>query len=1061
MIRKFIALITIAGFITVSLGAKEIRWQSEPGNVYPGTDTLSPGRALEPWTYSENFQKNNLGAWESYPLWQDNAYDQNFHAGEIVPGDRNISIIQKVEPYAHEDTYMGAEKLLNMYLVPGATVRFRYYIKTNGTIRFLKVRFAAGKYGKLDYTLNAPKTNKWTWATVNFHDFVRENPVVSHNAKVKVYALAFLAEAPDADPAMPIYFGLDDIVFKGARMVPFQFAVPKMYRLPEFEPYIPQRPYTGQDSFYLSGRWPVGARSVELEIAPYTDQTKVLFKGTLEKKKDLWVLSPVKLGFPAGLYLAKLKAFCGTEQLSETKFTIHIAPGNMKGVHPRLLFNSQTIKQVEGRLKEKQFQEVYDAILSNAEKERKEIPVQSLVFDLDQFPDANWLPSWQAFGEHIYNTGDALKWNALAYALLGRREAGKYAKTVMISLAKWPIWTSPWLIRRGRYNDHRMGTWSHDVALAYDLTYDLMTPDERFQIRKAIMDKIVDGAYQTYVYDNMVASNTSNWIGHIMGGALMNMAAILDDGPETTDLEPYFTGCMMKFYSFITHVTDSGGGAWGEGFGYNNYTFSNMSFSIPSIQHVFNIDVTAPLEGTYKEYIWGGLIKDKQWFGFGDSEDRIGSAVNWNYLLAMHPNSLLSWYCHYLKEGETFKDVLFNIENIPQESPFHKNPDRVFHKIGTTVFKSGWGKNDFAFVMRTGAFFNHQHLDQGSFWLADHGIVFIGDQPIQRSDYYKDPLYQSRFIQPIAHSTILINDNPQSQRVGDPADFAPGFEDHAFIASYLDGKNAAFSRGDIGRLYWGKVKSLSRNILYLKPAAILMLDVAVPQRKETGVTLLYQTAHLKDINAGQHISTITRDSFALNIIHLSPASVETKAVETPHYLNTLLKEKPLIKEGMLTVIAKTNDDRPLVMANLFVTTPKGEAPEVIYKKEKGFMTGTVSGKKFAFATEPGNNYHIEDIGTNALAITWDGESTFAAMATSLFIHNKLVLQSGTPLTFEFSGDTLTYFRNTAGEIKIGVAVKPSGIILNGEPVKNFRYDNTRKIIILTVPKGEGRLVIKK
>src|SRR5665647_1508059 len=223
-------------------------------------------------------------------------------------------------------------------------------------------------------------------------------------------------------------------------------------------------------------------------------------------------------------------------------------------------------------------------------------------------------------------------------------------KSVLDTLAGWPTWVSPWMIKRGRFNEHRMGTWSHSVALAYDLTYNLMTPLERTNIRKAIMKNIVEGVHRTYVYDNDVISNTSNWIAHTVGGSLINMAAIYDDGPETEAMEPYFTGAMMKFEAFLNHVTDTRDGAWGEGLGYNDYTFSNLSRSIPSLYDVFNIDVTAPLMNSYNEYIWGGLIKGKKWFGFGDSGDSIKNATNWAFLLSMRKEPRLSLSLIHISE---------------------------------------------------------------------------------------------------------------------------------------------------------------------------------------------------------------------------------------------------------------------------------------------------------------------------------------------------------------------------------------------------------------------------
>ncbi len=1011
--------------------------------------------ALAPYNYSDSFPTRDENAWAAYPLWQDNAYDPNFRIGRIVPGDNNLSIIAKVTPYSHVDNYAGAQKLLDMYLVPGAFVKFRYYLKVNQPVDFLKIRFAAGQYGKIDFTIPHPETNKWVWAKVDFEEFIRQNPSIAGLKKIRIYALAFLAKIPEADPAMPIYMGLDDITFKGAKEIPFHFIEPVMYKLPEFQPYISQRAYNKEDIFRLSGEWPVEAKRVELKISSYTD-SKIIYTAALHKEGERWVLKPVKLSFPEGLYLGKLIAYKGSVELSETKFTIHISPENIRGNHPRLLFNSQELSLIKERLKTDSFQSVNDSIRARAIRLRNEIPLSSIIFDLDQFPDKNWLPTWNAFGDHIYNTGDALRWNAFAYAFDGDTAAGNYARDILLKLSAWPSWTSPWLIKHGIYDDHRMGTWSTDVALAYHL----MTSEESKMIRDAIMKQIIKGCYRTWVYNNYVTSNTSNWIAHTVGGALMNLSAMYDDGQEFQNMEPYFTGLTMKLYNYITHVTDTVGGAWGEGYGYNNYSLLNLQYSLPSLDHVFHIDLSYPLIGTYKEYVWGGLIKDKKWFSYGDSDDTLTSADNWAFLLSTYKKPLLSWFYNYLKDGETLNDLLFDTRNIPQQNPFDKNPDKVFPMIGTTVFKSGWGKNDFVFDMRTGAFFNHQHLDQGSFYLADHGITFIEDQPIKNSDYYKDPLYQSDFTQPIAHSTILIDHNPQSQRVGDLLNFAPGFDDHAYIEQYLDGKIAAFSRGNIGRLYWGKVKSLTRNVLYLKPDAILMLDVAVPVEKNVDVTLLYHTKYLKEIDPGSSISKITKDGYSLNIIHLAPDSILVKAVETPHFLNTLLREKPLIKEGMLTVSARTHD-RPLVMANVFTVTESGIAPDVKSKQGNGFVNGEISGKRFVFSTDPGHLYHLDHLQTDALVMTWDSTEQLVAMATILKRDNNIILKTAYPSTFDLSEDTVKYYTSEPETIMIRRTSKPSVVLLNGKPVRDFRYDEKGKMIKMEINKGEGIIIFKE
>jgi hypothetical protein len=1046
----FVLFTVLCGIVVNANGYQTIKYGKYDSMIVNG---------LEKWSYTENFEDRDLGAWASYPHWQDIAYDQNFRVNEIVPGDPNISIVQLVTPYSNVDNYAGAQKLLDMYLVPGAKVKFRYYLKTNIPVEYFKVRFAAGDYGKLDVTIPHPESNRWVWATVDFNDFVRENAQIAGKSKVPIHALAFLTKIPNADPNMPIYLGLDDISFEGARAAAFQFASPAVYKLPEFAPYIPKKHFVKGDVFNLSGSWPVQAKKVTLEIVSYTNEQKKVFEGELSKNGEVWSLKPLKLSFDNGLYLGKLTALDGSKIVSGTSFTIHLAPDNIAGKHPRLLFDAGRKKLIDERFKEPRFQTVHANILKNAKLQREKVRVDSLIFDLDQFPDEDWLPTWSAWGNHIYHTAEALRSNAMAYAFHNDKEAGVYAKDILVKLAGWPNWTHPWQTKRGRFSEHRTGSWSHRVAEAYDLTYDLMTEEERIKIRKAILDNIIAGAHRTYVHNDNITGKTSNWIAMTVGGSLMNMAAIFGDGPDTENLEPYFTGAMLKYYTFINRVTDSKDGAWGEGLGYNNYSFSNMSYSIPSLYNVFNIDVTEPLVGTYNEYIWGGLIKSRLWFEFGDSGGELGPATNWAYLLNMRKEPRLGWYYNFMKKGETFEDVLYDTKNVKEDSPFDENPVKVFKEVGTTVFKGGWEKDDFSFVMRTGPFFNHQHLDQGSFWLADKGVVFIEERHLHNSNYYDDPLYQRRLIQPIGHSTILVNNNHQSQRVGDHLKFAPGFNDHAFIAQFLDGKSASFSRGDIGKLYWGQVASLSRNVLFIKPGTLLMIDEAVPDKKDADITLLYQTARLKDIHAGQSASTITKEGVSLNIVHLAPHSMAANAVETPHYLKTLQNVKPLEREGMLTLTARTSGS-PLVMANMLTTTAAGVAPEIKTDTGEGFIRGTVSGKKFAFTTRPGILYQVDDMKTDALSMTWDDQSIFVAMATVFRRDGSTIIQSAEPITFEISGDSIKYYSGKRDKLVIAAGKKPSSVTLNGKPLNNFNYDDSKKTITVEVPEGEGLIIVK-
>ena len=406
-----------------------------------------------------------------------------------------------------------------------------------------------------------------------------------------------------------------------------------------------------------------------------------------------------------------------------------------------------------------------------------------------------------------------------------------------------------------------------DVAVTYDCIYNLLTPDERKIVQEAFFRNIIDGAHRTYVEDDLVISDSSNWVAHITGGSLMCQAAMYGDSDKYTALEPQFTGAIMKDYRLIQNALDKDG-AYGEGYGYYNFSMLSWSKSLPAVDRVFKIDMSSKLNLSYNELIWAGLIKKKDQFYFGDSGGGLGPVTNWAWLLPKYKEPRLGWFYNYLKSGETFMDALYETTDVAKKDPFGENPVKLFREVGTTVFKSGWNEDDFVFVMRTGPFVNHQHTDQGTFWLADKGKKFIEER--HNSTYYLDPIYQPYYIQPIAHSTILIDGNKQSQRIGDQLYFAKGFEDYAYMGHFLDSPKAAFSSGNIGRLYWGNVKDMARNVLYLKPRTLLMLDTVEPSAKDVDVTLLYQGHLLDDIKAGKEISTIENDGTLLNIAHLYP-----------------------------------------------------------------------------------------------------------------------------------------------------------------------------------------------
>jgi hypothetical protein len=247
----------------------------------------------------------------------------------------------------------------------------------------------------------------------------------------------------------------------------------------------------------------------------------------------------------------------------------------------------------------------------------------------------------------------------------------------------------------------------------------------------------------------------------------------------------------------------------------------------------------------------------------------------------------------------------------------------------------------------------------------------------------------------------------------------------------------------------------------MKPRTLLILDTVEPANKDVDVSLLFQTAHFKDITADKKMSTITKDGNTLSLCHLYPEYVISEAVETPHYLYTLNGEKPLEKEGMLQVTARTSGV-PLVMATL-LTTSLWEKSEPDAREEKGSVTGNLGGFPFVFSIKPGSVYESKDIKTDALVIVNRDTTLFAAVCKTLKNGSTLLIESEEPMTFELSKGTINtvkYYCSKTSHVALGASYPPLTVTLNGAPVKDFRYDSSRKAVLFTIPSGEGIITCK-
>ncbi len=1030
---------------------------------------------LKTHVYREDFEQGELNAWASYPPNQDTAYDPYIYPGKITADEAGKCLVVKMEPPWPADQILGAVKLLDIMFDRDFSLRFRYYLKTVDSCPELRVHLPLADRSRLIYSHKNPPKNQWAELVLTWDSLAAQGLVPHDINLLRLTAVAVTAHIPKADPSMPIFLGIDDIEIRGLIEKEFVFVEPEVASLAEWQEKIPLRHYRQGSTFRLTGTFDFSPDRVTLTFCPLTDRNRTILTVPLTEDRDhLWKTKDISIEkdtFPPGLYLGTITAGAESKPLSVTRMTLFVEPRTGKREHPRVLFDPGGLSAFRGRLLNSRFRPVLDRFLARARSYREEIDITKIVFDIDQFPEQDWvvsLPAW--YRDRFMAFREGLFTNAIAHLSGQDESAAPFIKALLLQLAGWPQWNHPWMEARGFHTYYPLGEFSDAFAIAYDTIYDLLTEQDRQTIRRGLLRNYIIPAYETYIVDNQVTSNSSNWLSHIAGGALISLMAIIGDDPDLGDFEPWLSGFVLKEHKYISTVFGPDG-SYGEGFRYYNFAMQSFARTLPALERLFGIDLSGPLLGSHQETIWAAIVPKNTAFGFGDTESYFkqeaqawwigtenGPMNSWAWLLERSRDPSLAWLYHSLKEFDTLQEVLHETGDIPASDPSALGSVRFFPDVGTAVFKSGWREEDFIFVFRSGPFFNHQHLDQGSFYLADRGEIFLEERYDGEHHYYDDPVYRTHAIQPISHNTILLNRNPQSQKVGDPKGFAPGMGDQARLSSWLDTPEFAFVSGDLEKVYIEKLTTLRRNALYIKPRTVLLVDEIVPADEDVEVSLLFHTRWKKDITAGQEESTITKGGAALHIYHLAPEGARKELLTEPHFLYQYAA-RPLIERGYLQVSHETNGRR-LIFANLMAATADSGPAPVDISKEDGSIVARVFGPagQKTVGLSIGTSITWGDWSSDALILaTGPEEGFFMGRGTVLRKNRTTVIESERPLVC-WLGVTegrleVRGYLGQASKIILTVDSKPRDVRLNGEPVSDFSYDSKSRTLRLFVPAG--------
>ncbi|MFC1509343.1 heparinase II/III family protein [Candidatus Omnitrophota bacterium] len=1011
---------------------------------------------LEPYTWYESFESGSVGAWSSYPPAQDTAYDQTIWVKPLYQ-DReaeNRALYREVKPnYAIDYVFGVRKKQLDMYVDKAGTLSFRSFVKSfNGTEGVL-VRFGFDDGSMAEKMVPFTTCREWLDCTIPLSDILHDD------SPKKISALAFMAVCPNADPESLLRFGIDDIALTGSREVPWIFTTPPVKKLPEWPYLISCRRFVEGDKLTISGNPPGDATSAHIRIPRYFtggNERTFTMKQTGENEWSVDIPLEKSSGCGAGFWKASVIASAGDSDIGITDMVFLVRLQDAPKGHPRLLLSPDYKETILARISTGRLKKVWNDFRTTARNNREKYNIEDFNLNLQAYDELHWLPTYGFYNESLRTPGKFVRENAVEYALSGNEEAGAAARLALLKVAGWPAYNHPHLVNQGQFSYYPCGQVLHDLSLGYDMVYDLLSPEERTTVREALYMKLFMDLWKEYVRDNRVSSNTSNWTSHITAGGILFSLAVMDDFDDE-NIVPYLAGMIIKMGELI-HDTYDNDGDYGEGSSYCIFTLNTLSLSMASLERTFGVRFPEKVASCYRFLLYQTDAETKRIYDFGDTSTEFDGMTNFSYLIGKYRDPHLKWL-YNIAPGSSDLELFFMDESVEAQGPEGLPACAHFKDVGTAIFRSGFGHDDFLFVFRCGPFYNHQHFDQGSFYLVDRGGSFIVETDESEggdtiSHYYSEPWYDKLFIQPGGHNCILVDENPESQRAGDFLHDVPAWKNSAVITDFITFDGGAFVSGSLESLYKGKLEKVTRSIFYIEPRTLIFIDEAAGSDSAQSINLRFHAPRKEDITIEDRRSTIERPYGSLTIHTAAPTDytveIKKRALGLLEFGSAYGKESALKTRGYLQLTAALDSGSTTVLNVLSTDTELMSTLET--EESDGHVSIIIGGNTYRVNTSGEKTYSDEGITTDARVYVEKNDGYRAMHVTELVTDGTVKLKSDNPVCIDYSDRgtvNAVLSVSTDIEIKLSLAEKPREITVDGVVRNDWNFSNGELTLILS------------
>lgn len=1039
---------------------------------------------LQSHTLREDFQHDSLGQFASYPPAQDVGYEPSLSpvTDYDAPGGR--ALMRVVRPNRAGPLRFGFIRKTFVVMSDSARLVFAYRLNHANSADRLEIGLAGADGCRYVKHVQA-SANGWIRTEALLADFRcgNQQPLKAGTA---IEAFYVVAELKNADADITYRFLVDDFALTAATKARFDVSQPQTKWLESQNALISAKSLSAGESVSLAVTEPTSLRNVEFRIQNQ-DGTAIL-TGKLfddgthgdERARDgRWANSAVyvlRAEDPTGIWTISLRGETAQGKCVSTDVRF-VYRGNVTSGHPRLYFNAADKETLIARSRNPKVTRLWEKIVDDAKSRRGtgDLSNGSRVFEM--LDRQHLLPSLLGYFDVLTQARSRIESNALVSYLANDIDARDSVKAALLDVARWSRWEPPWFTEHGQHTYYPAGQLAATVAFGYDLLYEHLTPAERSLIRRALIEKQIIPVYKEYVLDDRVLANTSNWIGHTVGGALIAAAAIAGDTTEDEakgQFDIYLNGLLLKMENHLSasYLAD---GSYGEGVSYGEFDLETTAPALEALKRVFGIDYWQRTHVTdsyiYPLYVLSQPVTNSP--DMGDSHPP--SARTIAPLLARKKDPTLNWYYEQFPHSSITDFLFFGDSRAVQAPQF--STSRIFHQKGNAVLRGGWGKDDPVLLFRAGANFNHNHADQGSFLLSAFGEQLITEAGW--SDYYKDPYYATYFTQAIGHNTLLVDDNPESQSFPDTRQFA-ALDSYPRITNAITSDFYDTVTSDLSSVYRDRLKRYTRTLVFVKPHYFVVFDDVVANGDPAKFEWLLHLPDRARIATSPGLALYVTDKASLAIRMISPAdaSVSVRNGRLPYATFATTTPKIVPAQPAFLNVESTKPSNALQFLTVLAPARTSEAARSLASGVNSITGADLIGLRANRGNErdlvvfrvgaSGDSLRFEDWLTDAAAvtITQNGErlKLFAVQnARSLTRAGRRMFASDNPanIAASYAENAVDVVCNSAVQMKLELFVgqNPRRALL-GSREAAISYSQTDSTIMLTIPAGAHQLRIE-